>query len=208
MTTSASPHYTAEEYLAFERGTEDKHEYVDGRIVPAIRVSLSHIEITGSITVALWTRLRGGPCRVYASRMRVQTLPGRGFAYPDVLAVCGKAEVLDEEGDTLLNPALIVEVLSAETEAYDRGGKFQQYRMIESLREYVLVSQHRMLVERFIRDGEMWIFSAFSDPDEEMEFTSVGCTIPLREIYENVEFPAPAAADAAHPSSRETGEGR
>jgi Uma2 family endonuclease len=196
MTAPAARRYTPEEYLAFEREAEYKNEYIDGRIVPAMRVSMTHMEIVGAVFVALRARCRGGQHRVYASRVRVQTMNGRGFVYPDVVAVRGEHQLLDESMDTLLNPALIVEVLSNDTEAYDRGEKFQHYRTIESLQDYVLVAQDRVSVEHFVRQGRLWRLATFSDLGEEIELTSVGCAIPLREIYENVEFPAPAAADA------------
>jgi Uma2 family endonuclease len=204
MATAALTYYTPEEYLALERHAEFKSEYIDGRIVAMTGASEPHNAITGSFYVALYTRLRSGPCRVYIGDMRVKIGSGRRYTYPDLLAVCGDRIFADGVRDSLTNPGLIVEVLSPSTEAYDRGEKFQHYRAIESLQEYVLVSQDRPLVERFVRHGEFWTLSAIGGLDAEVELTSVGCTIPLREIYENVEFPAPpAAADPegeAHPA--------
>lgn len=194
MATAALTYYTPEEYLALERHAEFKSEYIDGEIVAMTGATIRHNAIAGSFLVALYTRLRGGPCRVFGSDLRVQIAGGRRYTYPDLLAYCGDPKTVDASLDTLTNPVLIVEVLSPSTEAYDRGQKFTYYRSIESLQEYVLVAQDRMMVERFVRHGDLWVFSAFSGLDAEVELTSVGCSIPLREIYENVEFPAPAAA--------------
>ncbi len=197
MATAALTRYTPEEYLALERHAEFKSEYIDGRIVAMTGASAPHVTIVGNVSAELRARLRGGPCRAYASDMRLQIGGGRRYTYPDVVVACGEQKFLDGVLDTLTNPVLIVEVLSPSTEAYDRGEKSQHYRTIESLQEYVLVAQDRVSVERFVRQGKFWILATFSDLDEEVELTSVGCSIPLREIYENVDFPAPAAAAEA-----------
>ena len=196
MATAALTWYTPEEYLALERNAEFKSEYIEGRIVAMTGATIPHNAISGSLYVALYTRLRGGPCRVFLSDLRVQIGAGRRYTYPDLVGLCGEAQTIDGVMDTLTNPALIVEVLSTSTEAYDRGEKFTHYRTLESLQEYVLVAQDRVSVERFVRQGELWVLAAFSDLDAEVELASVGCAIPLREIYENVGFPAPAAAPA------------
>jgi Uma2 family endonuclease len=187
MATAALTHYTPEEYLALERNAEFKSEYLDGRIVAMTGATIEHATITGNVHGELRTRLRGGPCRAFVSDMRVQVGGGRRYTYPDVTAVCGEPRLMDATLDTLMNPVLIVEVLSPSTEAYDRGEKFQHYRAIDTLREYVLIAQDRVLVERYVRSGEFWTLSAITDLDASLELTSVGCTIPLREIYENVE---------------------
>jgi Uma2 family endonuclease len=194
MATAALTYYTPEEYLALERHAEFKSEYIDGRIVAMTGATIPHNAIVGSFHAALYMRLRGGPCRAFVSDLRVQIAAGRRYAYPDILACCGDVRTVDGVLDTLTNPALIVEVLSPSTEAYDRGEKFTHYRAIESLQEYVLVAQDRVMVERYVRHGEFWMYAAFSDLDGAVELTSVGCTIPLREIYENVDLPGPAAA--------------
>jgi Uma2 family endonuclease len=132
---------------------------------------------------------------VYINDMRVKIGDGRSYTYPDLVAVCGERLFADGMRDSLTNPTLLVEVLSPTTEAYDRGEKFQHYRSIETLQEYVLMAQDRPLVERFTRHGQFWHLWTTTSLDQEVELTSVGCTIPLREIYENVDFPQPAAAD-------------
>ncbi|HEX2207785.1 MAG TPA: Uma2 family endonuclease [Longimicrobium sp.] len=200
MATAALTYYTPEEYLALERNAEFKSEYVDGRIVALAGAPDAHITISLNIHAELRTRFRGIPCRAWANEMRVQIDDGRRYTYPDVVAVCGEKQFRDGVMDTLTNPTLIVEVLSPSTEAYDRGEKFLHYRTIETLQEYVLVAQDRPLVERFTRHGEFWHLWTVTDLDEELEFTSIGCTIPLREIYENVDFAAPEADGDANPS--------
>ncbi|MBW3572709.1 MAG: Uma2 family endonuclease [Gemmatimonadetes bacterium] len=191
MATAALNHYSPEEYLALERNAEFKSEYIDGRIVAMTGASAAHAFITGNVHAELRARLRGGSCRAFVNDMRVQVEGGRRYTYPDVVAYCGEAQFLDGVSDTLTNPVLIVEVLSPSTEAYDRGDKFTHYRPMETLQEYVLVAQDRPLAERFVRHGDSWMFSAFSGLDASLELTSVACTIPLREIYENVDLPAP-----------------
>ena len=110
------------------------------------------------------------------------------YTYPDVVVVCGDAEYEDEELDALLNPTLIVEVLSPMTESYDRGAKFAHYRQLASLKEYVLIAQDRFLVERFSREGNVWEYTVQDSPDDVLRLDSIGCAIPLREIYAKVRF--------------------
>ncbi|HYR08173.1 MAG TPA: Uma2 family endonuclease [Longimicrobium sp.] len=194
MATAALTYYTPEEYLALERHAEFKSEYIDGRIVAMTGAPDPHVTISLNIHAELRARFRGRACRAWANEMRVQVGGGRMYTYPDVVAMCGEKRFIDGVMDTLTNPALIVEVLSPTTEAYDRGEKFLHYRTIETLQEYVLVAQNQPLVERYVRNGQFWTLSTISGLDASVELTSVGCTIPLREIYEKVKFPAPAAA--------------
>ena len=109
--------------------------------------------------------------------------------------VCGEPRFQDREVDTLLNPTVIVEVLSPTTEAYDRGDKFRHYRRIDSLREFVLISQDRMMVERYTRQGNDWVLSDLTDPDQVLKLESIGCQIPLDRIYAKITFPEPGAAE-------------
>ena len=117
------------------------------------------------------------------------------YTYPDVSVVCGEPRFQDREVDTLLNPTVIVEVLSPTTEAYDRGDKFRHYRRIDSLREFVLISQDRMMVERYTRQGKDWVLSDMTDPDQVLKLESIGCQIPLDRIYAKIKFPEPGAAE-------------
>lgn len=199
MPTSTPPRLSPEEYLAFERQAEFKHEYIDGRIIPWLGAPLAHCEIMGNLIVALHSHFKGSACRVFASQMRVQASGGRSFLYPDVIAVRGEAQVADEFQDTLTNPTAIIEIFSPSTEAYDRGEKFRHYRSIETLQEYVLVAQDRPVVDVFTRHGEFWRLQSITDLNAAVELTSVSCTVSLRDIYENVKFPAPA--EATEPAS-------
>jgi Uma2 family endonuclease len=122
------------------------------------------------------------------SNMRMKVSPTGMYTYPDVVAVCGEVSLEDAHNDTLLNPTVIVEVLSDSTEAYDRGEKFAHYRRIESLQEYLLVAQDRVLVEHYVRQGKLWVLSEESNPDGTVHFASVDCTLSLKEIYDKVEF--------------------
>jgi Uma2 family endonuclease len=201
MATAALTYYTPEEYLALERHAEFRSEYIDGRIVALAGAPDPHVTISLTLHAELRARFRGRACRAWANEMRVQVEGGRRYTYPDVVAMCGEKRFIDGVMDTLTNPALIVEVLSPTTEASDRGEKFLHYRTIDTLREYVLVAQDRPLVERFTRHGEFWHLGTATDLDEEVEFTSVGCSIPLREIYENVEFPARTTAPEPEPDA-------
>ena len=125
--------------------------------------------------------------------MRVSIEATGLYTYPDVTVVCGEPRFQDREVDTLLNPTVIVEVLSPATEAYDRGVKFRHYRCIGSLREFVLVSQDRMMVERYTRQGNDWVLSDMTDPEQILKLESIGCQIPLGRIYAKVKFPEAGA---------------
>jgi Uma2 family endonuclease len=185
--------YTPEQYLALERQALEKHEYHDGSIFAMAGASRRHNLIATNLCREISSRLRDRPCEVYIGEMRVCVAPTGLYTYPDVVAVCGEPRLQDAEMDTLLNPTVIVEVLSPSTEAYDRGGKFAHYRRLESLREYVLVSQDRVRVERFTRQGEGegagWLLDEFSRPEDVLRLASIACEVPLAGISEKVAFP-------------------
>jgi len=188
---------TPEEYLAFERASPTKHEYFAGEVFAMSGASRAHNLIAGNVFAGLHGQLRGHPCEAYMGDMRVQVSETGLYTYPDVVVVCGEPQFEDAEVDTLLNPLLIVEVLSASTEAYDRGDKFEQYRLLPSLREYVLVSQDRPRVERFTRqEGETWLLQATAGLQATVTLSAIDCELPLSEIYERVVFlprePSPA----------------
>jgi Uma2 family endonuclease len=130
----------------------------------------------------------GRPCEAYASDMRVKVSSTGLYTYPDLVAICGEVVFDDEHTDTLLNPTVIVEVLSPSTEAYDRGEKFAHYRRLESLQEYVLVSQDKVRIEWFVRQGAQWILSEASGLDETVRLESIGCDLVLRDVYDKVRF--------------------
>jgi Uma2 family endonuclease len=199
MSTAALHRYTPEEYLALERNAEFKSEYIDGRIIAmSPGVSRGHNKIGGNVYIGLVARTAGRGCEVFIADVKVRFGPGRNYTYPDVVAVCGTSQTEDDFDDILLNPALIVEVLSHSTESYDRKAKFLECQALESLREYVLISQDEVKVEIYSRREGFWGCWTETDLDAEVEFTSVGCRFTLREIYARTRFvPAdtPAVSD-------------
>ena len=154
-----------------------------------------HNLITGNVSRAIGIQFEGRPCEAYTGDMRVWVGPARQYRYPDVVALCGEPRFLDGTLDTLLNPSLIVEVLSESTERKDRGRKFAAYRRLESLREYVMIDPRRVLVELYTRDGDKWVLTLFENIEGTLHLESVGCEIPLREIYAKVIFPPEEADD-------------
>jgi Uma2 family endonuclease len=199
-TAAVRPNLSQEEYLALERKAESKSEYHDGCVYAMAGASKEHNRIAADFLTALNNRTLGGPCEVFGSDMRVLISRTGLYTYPAILGVCGELQVLDGEADTALNPALIVEVLSPSTEGYDRGKKFGHYRQLPSLREYVLVSQDRILVEKFERDGDLWILSVRDRRDAAIALASLGCEVPLGEIYRRVPVPDGETSTGGHGS--------
>lgn len=191
MSSVAEPRITPAEYLARERRAEYKSEYLNGRIYAMTGASRAHNVITVDASRELSTQLRGRPCEVYAADMRVKVGATGLYAYPDVVAVCGAPEFEDRHLDTLLTPAVMVEVLSPSTAGYDRGEKFAHYRRLASLRDYVLVVQDRMRVEHYARQGERWVLTELNEPEHVVMLESIGCTLRVGDLYERVELPPP-----------------
>lgn len=189
MTVQTKPYLSPQEYLALERSAEYKSEYVDGEMVAMTGASREHVLIVLNLASGLKRQLQQRLYEIYVSAMRVEILATSLYTYPDIALVCGEPNFEDEYEDTLLNPILIVEVLSPSTESYDRGRKFEQFRTLESLQEYVLVSQDRPRVEQFIRqDGNVWLFKDIAGLDQVVSFASVACEIGLSEIYDKIAF--------------------
>lgn len=178
--------YTAEKYLALDRAAPFKSEFHDGHIYAMVGASREHNLISVNISRELSLQLKGRPCETYANDMRVKGARANKYHYPDVAVVCGRPELEDEHGDTLLNPTVLIEVLSDSTEAYDRGEKFADYRKLPSLREYLLVAQHTPWIERYVRQGEVWILTEAEGLESSMAIESIGCTLALREVYDKV----------------------
>jgi Uma2 family endonuclease len=187
-TVPITKRYTPEEYLALEREARYKSEYLNGFITAMSGASRYHNRIAGNFYRKISDQLEDRPCEAFIGDMRVRTSPTGLFTYPDVAVVCGEPRFLDEDVDTLLNPTLIVEVLSPSTQDYDRGDKFEQYKAIESLREYVVVAQDEVLVERFAKRGKRWIRTAHRDVESTLVLESIGCAVPLRQIYARVDL--------------------
>ncbi|MCA0455988.1 MAG: Uma2 family endonuclease [Chloroflexi bacterium] len=189
MSSLPKQRFTEEEYLAFERASSEKHELIDGEIVAMTGASERHNLIMASTLGSLLGQSRKKPCKVYPSDMRVR-ISRRQYAYPDITVVCGASVLADDDyHDTLLNPTLIIEVLSPSTEGYDRGDKFTLYRTIPSLQEYVLIAQNRIQIERFVRqpDGQ-WLLADIKSLDSSLELNSIGCTLLAGDVYEQVSF--------------------
>lgn len=180
--------YTPEEYLEMERAAEVRHEYLDGEIFEMAGANRRHNILSSNIMRLLGNQLLERECSVYSSDMRVKISPTGDYTYPDVVAACGEEIFEDETEDNLLNPMLIVEVLSKSTEAYDRGAKFEAYQTIESFREYVLVTQEPFRVEQFVRKEEnVWTYFEFRRPDEIVKLNSIDCEMSLRDIYHKIQ---------------------
>lgn len=179
-----------EEYLELERKSETKSEYLKGEVFAMTGASLRHNLIVTNMVAALKQRLKLTDCRVVASDMRVAAPGATLYTYPDVVAFCGEPRLEDQQFDTLLNPCLIIEVLSRSTAAYDREIKFGFYRTIESLAEYVLVAQDRCHVAQYAKrpDGR-WLLTDYRSAEDTLQLESVKCSLPLKEIYEGVSLP-------------------
>ncbi|HLL77537.1 MAG TPA: Uma2 family endonuclease [Pyrinomonadaceae bacterium] len=190
MATNPETLLTEDEYLAFERRSELRHEYLAGEVFDMTGASRKHNRIVTNIVVALDTQLRDRPCNVYANDMRVRVRRARHYAYPDVVVTCGEEKFADAELDTLLNPLVIFEVMSDSTEAYDRGKKFESYQNVESLTDYLLVSQHARRVEQFTRGGGRdWVYTEAHEPGDAIGIRSIGCELRLEDVYLKVEQP-------------------
>jgi Uma2 family endonuclease len=191
MSLQPKYHLSFEEWLEAERASaEGRSEYVDGEVFAMTGASAEHNTIVMNIGRELSIQLKGRPCQVYANDMKVLIRSASAGKYPDLVAFCGEPELLDGRRDVLLNPSLLVEVLSNSTEAYDRGDKFALYRQIPSLREYLLVSQSRVLVELFSRgDDGRWVLADYRSLNDRVPLPSLDCTLDLAEIYDKVVLP-------------------
>ena len=179
-------YFSAEEYLQWEDQQVEKHEYVDGLTYAMAGASESHIVITDNFTTLLVPKLRGGQCRSFSSDMRVEITAKNIYYYPDLLVTCDERDRPNKKHKNY--PCLIIEVLSESTEAKDRGVKFAHYQTIESLQEYVLVSQWEQRVEVFRRrDRNLWLLQTYTT-DETIELQSINIEIPIATIYEGVDF--------------------
>lgn len=179
-------HYTHDEYFALEQAEDHRYEYLAGEVYAMVGGSESHALIASNLLTELAIGLRGKPCRVYGADMKLYIAQHDHFCYPDVMVLCegGLRERL-----YVANPTLVVEVLSDNTEAYDRGDKFARYRAIPELRHYLLVNQHRPMVECFERaEGGAWRYVAVEGPEQTLHLAPWDLRVPLAEIYRNVEF--------------------
>ena len=183
MSSAPVQRLSRDEYLALERRSELRHQFFNGEMFAMSGASRIHNLIALNLGAELRNQLREKSCEVYTSDMRVLVDATGMYTYPDVVVVCGEPQLEDKHLDTLLNPTVIVEVLSESTAAFDRGRKFAHYQRIASLREYVLIEQEMVRVELYERQGESWLLTSREDPDASLELPAIGCSVPLREIY-------------------------
>jgi len=181
------PNYylSPEEYLALERKAEFKSEYIDGVVYAMAGASKRHNLIVANIIITIGAQLKGRPCRVYPSDLKVRVPNSKRFFYPDVSVVCGDDEFADEQQDVILNPTLIVKVSSESTAAFDRGKKFLSYQQIDSLQEYLLVSQDEVLVEGYAKQGsDRWLYTKVIGLERTLTLPSIECELPLKDVYD------------------------
>ena len=197
MSTQPKTFLTPEQYLEIERKAEFKSEYYRGEMFAMAGASWAHNLLVSHLLRDIGQQLRGKPCEICPSDMRVLVSASGLYTYPDAVAVCGERRLLDNQFDTLLNPHLIVEVLSPSTEAYDRGRKFEHYQSIESLKEYLLLASDRVHADLYARqpDGR-WLLTSATRLDDSLDLQSVGCSLALAGLYENVDFAEPASTAA------------
>jgi Uma2 family endonuclease len=201
------PYVTSREYLELERQSETKHEYWNGEISAMAGASPNHTLIAANVIISLGTQLKGKPCRVHTGDLRVRVSATGLYTYPDIVIVCGLPRYEDRQRDTLLNPIVIVEVLSKSTESYDCGVKFGHYRTVDSLTDYLLVAQDSAYVEHRVRQaGDKWLLGIYQGLASEVPVPSIGCTLPLAEVYEKVEWSSDDAASGWLRFVKEPGE--
>jgi Uma2 family endonuclease len=175
------------EYLTIERSAKEKHELHQGKIVAMAGASFAHNEIVANLFGDIKTFLKGNDCRVYPSDLRVYVPMAETFTYPDLSVICGKPEMVDGQFDTVLNPSIIIEVMSPSTEAYDRGTKFFYYMQLASLKEYVLVSSTSVYIQRALRQADgSWKFEEIMSIDGALSFSTIQHRISVADVYENV----------------------
>ncbi|MEZ6086553.1 MAG: Uma2 family endonuclease [Pirellulaceae bacterium] len=195
MSSVPKPYISEAEYLRREREAEYKSQYFQGEMFAMAGASRRHNKIVGNTVTALNIALRDRSCDVYPSDMRVKVSSSGLYTYPDVSVTCENPTFEDDQADTLVNPRLIVEVLSDSTEAYDRGRKFEQYRQIASLEHYLLIAQDRVHIELYSRqDLGSWVLSEYGSPDEVISLAALDCELTVADIYLKVDFSEPSAA--------------
>ena len=178
-----------EEYLEAERKATEKHELHNGLIITMTGASLKHNAIVSNLIASIGSFLKGRSCFVYPSDLRVNSPASNSFTYPDLTIVCGEPELLDDQADTLLNPSVIIEVLSPSTESYDKGNKFFIYQQIPSLKEYILIWSTAIEVQLITKkENDLWQFETISDSQSSFTIKTIDQQILLNDVYYNVKF--------------------
>jgi Uma2 family endonuclease len=184
---------TAEEYLERELDAEYKSEYFDGEIFAIARPSPRHTLIVSNIVVEFGQQLKRKPCRVYPNELRLRVTPTGLYTYPDVMVICGDVQFTADQKGTVLNPVVIVEVLSKSTQDYDRGQKFEHYRTLPSLVDYLTVAQDRPHIEHWSRQSEdRWLLTEFAHLGQSIQLPSIDCTLSLADVYDKIDFTSTA----------------
>ena len=192
-----APRFDVSSYLEWEEKQTEKHEYRDGFVMTRAECSDKHVTIMGNVAMALRQHLRGGPCSVFFSDMKLRVEEDNAFFYPDVFVTCADADRAQSHHKSA--PSLVVEVLSPSTSAYDRGAKFASYRKLTSLREVALIDSERLSVDLFRRDEQgRWVLYPFDALGQQLELASVGLHLPIDALYEAVHLD-PASSASSHP---------
>lgn len=185
------PQMTAAEYLAIEREASVRSEFFNGEMFAMSGGTLNHSRIAKNVLLQLGNQLAMRACEPFTSDLRV-VCPTGLITYPDLSVICGDPEFEDGFKDAVRNPTLLVEVLSKSTESYDRGKKFDHYRTIDSLREYVLIAQDEPMIQTFLRnDDGTWTLRVASGLDQRISLTSIDCELRLADVYDRVDFSTP-----------------
>jgi Uma2 family endonuclease len=189
MSQQVISYISPEEYLRLERQAECRSEYVNGEIFAMSGASRKHNLITLNIGTGFNQQLRGKPCEAYTSEMRVKVTATGLYTYPDVVVVCGERKFEDKYFDTLLNPTVLVEVLSPSTERYDRIAKSSYYRTLDSLAEHLLVAQDEVRLEQYVKQANgQWLLFESTSLDAVVQLTSISCSLAMRDVYDKVTF--------------------
>jgi Uma2 family endonuclease len=185
MSTNTARKFTLEEYIAIEEASEIKHEFRDGKILAMAGASPNHTFILADLVFLIRTQLKPGRCRIGSADMRVRLTTEGRYSYPDLVVVCGTPVFDDTKPQALINPTLIIEVLSDSTAAYDRGDKFHDYRQVPTLTDYVLVAQDRAYIEHYQRQGEseLWLYQAAEGLDATLLISGLNLSLPLVDVY-------------------------
>ncbi|MGB3535835.1 MAG: Uma2 family endonuclease [Microcoleaceae cyanobacterium] len=189
ITQTATRTYTPEEYLILEEQSETRNEYHDGEIVPMSGGTVNHNSIIVNLVAFLKFAFRGQNKSLFTSDVRLWIPESNRYTYPDVQIICGEVAYHENRKDTIINPTVIIEVLSQSTEAYDKGDKFKYYRSIPSFQEYIIINQYQCEVEQYVKtENNKWLVSYLESEEAVLSLNSVEFEISLRDIYEGVEF--------------------
>lgn len=176
-----------EEYLEMERASTEKHEYYKGEVFAMSGASLKHNRIQSNLIGEIHHYLKGKSCDVFGSDLRIHIPSNTLFTYPDAVIVCGDLQLLDDSFDTILNPTVVFEILSPSTQSYDRGDKFNLYRNIDSLKEYILIASETISIEQYIRqENGQWVLGELKNEEDVMRLGSIGFELPLTDLYRGV----------------------